>query len=70
MARRYFLLLTRETPQSKWGIAFGDYQREPVTIEREFYRERYAAKNLKIVTSNSARQSCCDYVVDRLNGVA
>lgn len=67
MPRRYFLLLARETPQAHWGIQFGDYDRETVTAERDEYRGQYAARNLKIVTSNSARQSCCDYVVSRLN---
>lgn len=62
MARAYHLLLSRDDATQPFGIAFGDYDRAVVVAERQHYRETCKAKNLRIVTSNSANQSCCNYV--------
>lgn len=63
MARAYHLLLSRHDATQPFGIAFGDYDRAVVVAERQDCRDRgIKAKNLRIVTSNSANQSCCNYV--------
>lgn len=71
MARRYHVLLSRNDSKSPWRIEFGDFDRATVVAERQDYRDGGTkASNLRIITSNSARQSCVDYCVAALNGNA
>jgi hypothetical protein len=66
---RYFLLLARDGAGKPWRLEFGDYDRGTVDYERQTYRDNGTrAGNLKIICSNSARQSCVDYCVDFANG--
>lgn len=65
----YHVLLSRPDSGSPWQIEFGAYDRSDVTAERQDHRDHGCkASNLRIVTSNSARQSCVDWIVGELNG--
>lgn len=62
------MLLIRDGKAAPWRPEFGDYDRDTVAYERQTYRDSgNKASNLKIAASNSARQSCIDYVVAQLN---
>jgi hypothetical protein len=70
MARQYHVLLSREPAAgSPWTIQFGDYDKATVVAERLYHRESMCckAKNLRIISSNSARQACLDWLVGQLN---
>jgi len=71
MARLYFTLLQRDPNDGKWGIEFGDYDRETVEAERDDYRDHGAkARDLKIVRTDNARTSSIMPIVNALNGKA
>ncbi len=65
--RPYWCLLTRETPSDKWGMAFGDHDRSIVAFERTDYRQSYTAKNLAIISAESARAKSVQAAIDALN---
>lgn len=71
----YFVLLSRESAAEPWCQQFGDHCRDTVEMERvDSYlgdpaELKYKARNLKIIKSNSARQSCVDYCIAELNRV-
>jgi hypothetical protein len=66
---RYFVLCDRAGAGKPWCPQFGDYDRDVVIAERVHYRDNgIRAGNLKILVSNSARQSCVNYCVDFANG--
>ena len=53
---------------TRWGIAFGDHDRETVEFEREDYRDRgWRARWIKIITTKTSRQSEIDAAVAALN---
>lgn len=65
---KYHILLERDNAASPWRVEFGDKDRDLVVYERQTYRDSgIRASNLKIICSNSARQSCIAYCVDYLN---
>lgn len=54
---KYFTLLQRHE-NGRWGVAFGDYDREVVKEERQDYRDHgIRAKDLAIVTSEDSPEA-------------
>lgn len=66
-SRPYWCLLTRESPADKWTMAFGDRDRSIVVLERTDYRQSYMAKNLTIISAESARAKSVKSAIDAHN---
>jgi hypothetical protein len=64
MARKYFTLCTRD--DGGWSPQFGDYVRRVVDDERDDYRQRVKAKDIKIITTDGT-QAAIDAAVAVLN---
>lgn len=76
---RYYVLLSRPSKSEPWRQAIGPdgaflrisifAMRADALVEKSTQAAMYgiSAKNLRIVTSNSAHRSCVDYVVSQLN---
>lgn len=61
----YYTLLTRDTPQNPWGVAYGDYNIKVVRQERgEYYY--MGVENLKIIATGDT-QAEIQTEIDRLN---
>jgi hypothetical protein len=48
-------------------MAFGDHDRSIVAFERTDYRQSYPAKNLAIISAESARAKSVQAAIDALN---
>lgn len=68
MARTYYTLAERDgTCFGKWAVAFGSYDKDDVTAERDEMRQHgVPASCLKIITSG-ARQADINAAVAKLN---
>lgn len=57
------------TPTNEpWGIAFGDYDLDTVKAERDDFRDHgWKARELRIITTRTARQSEIDAAIAKLN---
>lgn len=64
MARKYHSLLLRT--DGRWGVEFGDYDRQCVADERDEYSRDYPARDLKIITTGDA-QADINAAVEKLN---
>lgn len=72
MTRPYFILAVRDYPAKgatnrKWGVEFGDYERETVEYERDDYRRNYPANCLKVIRVSDDNQSTIDEAIAALN---
>jgi hypothetical protein len=66
---RYYVLAERDDPTRPWFIAFGAYDREDVMGERDYRRDHFIkAKNLKVLTVATAKQTAIDAAINALNG--
>jgi hypothetical protein len=70
----YFTLVSRNPIAvlngiAPWVIEFGDYDRETVQSELDYYRDHgYKSANLKIIRTTDSRQSSINAAVAALNG--
>lgn len=62
---KYHYLVQREG--GRWGIQFGDYDRETVEFEREDMKRDYQARDLKIITMPKADQALIDAKIEKMN---
>lgn len=64
-AKRYYLLVGKQSAQSPFEVIFGDYSRE--TVEDEKDAEGGSWKKVKIVTAPNASQKTLDVIVKKMN---
>ncbi len=66
MPRPYFVLVSRDSADSAWGVEFGDYDKETVQDEREAFRDTCPSANLRILRTGD-KQADIDSAVAALN---
>lgn len=66
-ARRYFVLVLHDAEFNRWGVEFGDYDRECVQSELDDYRDKGVAKRFLRILTTLDRQADIDAAVAKLN---
>jgi hypothetical protein len=67
MTRTYYTLLTRDNAAAPWQIAFGDYSRNVVEMERaDMVRHHETRGNLRIIATGETQPEI-DAAVLKLN---
>lgn len=68
MARKYYVLVVRETGDTQFRQQFGAYNRGEVAAELDDYRDHgYRVRDLWILESASDKQTDIDSMVEKFN---
>ena len=65
--RQYFVLVLQDAETSRWGVEFGDYDRECVQSELEDYNDKSVAKKFLRILTTLDRQADINAAVAKLN---
>lgn len=65
----YFTIVTRATPDSRWIIEFGDYEKEVVDQEMIDSFLHLPRAQRKVVKTKTARQREIDQAINQFNQV-
>lgn len=66
--RPYYILVVKQ--EGRWGVEFGDYDRQTVEQEREdvcYQHDGPQKQNTRVVMAASSKQAAIDTAVSKLN---